>query len=104
MISKRRDDYPLQVISVLGPVGDPGLESIMRNACDNDPEICERFTRRAWVQMMHPFDPHPEIIAERIASELLSTAEYTRRTHRICEGSDEQSEIPGVPGKPDQHG
>lgn len=64
----KKDGLPLQVISVFGPVGDLGVESIMKKTCDGDPGICKNFRCRAWVQLMHPFDPHEFI--RRLLKEL----------------------------------
>jgi hypothetical protein len=63
LINKERIGSQLQVISVVGQVGDLGVKSIM-----NYPEICEKFRFRAWVQMMHPFDPQDFI--RRLLKEL----------------------------------
>lgn len=48
---------PLQVISLWGAVGDRGVASIIKKTCDNQ-EIHESFRCRAWVRLMHPFNPH----------------------------------------------
>ncbi|CAL4991663.1 unnamed protein product [Urochloa decumbens] len=58
LISMKSHAIPLQVISVFAPVGNLGLESIMKKTCDEDPEFCKIFRCRAWVKLMHPFNPH----------------------------------------------
>uniref|UniRef100_K3ZEE4 Rx N-terminal domain-containing protein n=1 Tax=Setaria italica TaxID=4555 RepID=K3ZEE4_SETIT len=50
-------DADLQVISLCGTGGDLGMSSIIKKAYDN-PKICKRFKLRAWVKLMHPFNPH----------------------------------------------
>ncbi|KAE8782637.1 Disease resistance protein RPM1 [Hordeum vulgare] len=45
----------LQVISVLGTGGDRGIATLIREAY-NDPGV--DFACRAWVKLMHPFNPH----------------------------------------------
>ncbi|KAL6654732.1 hypothetical protein ACP70R_008197 [Stipagrostis hirtigluma subsp. patula] len=52
-----RDDNNLQVISVCGTGGDHGKMSIIKNAYD-DSIVRENFRCRAWVKLMHPFNPH----------------------------------------------
>jgi hypothetical protein len=42
---------------VWGAAGDLGVASIIKKAHDN-PEICSKFTHRAWVKLTHPFNPH----------------------------------------------
>ncbi|KQJ88888.1 disease resistance protein RPP13 [Brachypodium distachyon] len=55
-LTKKDDGLELQVISVWGTAGDLGAASLIRKAY-NDPEIHPAFKRRAWVKIMHPFDP-----------------------------------------------
>lgn len=51
------EDKGLQVISVCGTGGDHGTTSMIKKAYD-DPEICQMFEYRAWVKLLHPFNPH----------------------------------------------
>jgi hypothetical protein len=46
-----------RVISMWGTSADLGATSIIWKAY-NDPQICRSFTRRAWVKLTHPFNPH----------------------------------------------
>jgi hypothetical protein len=52
------DDDPqqLQVISLWGGSDNLGVPYIINKAY-HDPEICQRFTSRAWVKMTRPFNP-----------------------------------------------
>lgn len=51
-----REDNNLQVISVCGTGGELGTVSIIREAY-NDSRIKKNFKCRAWVKLMHPFNP-----------------------------------------------
>ncbi|KAK1612229.1 hypothetical protein QYE76_035902 [Lolium multiflorum] len=55
LISNKRRD--LQVISVLCTGGDFGMATLIREAY-NDPGVCHDFGCRAWVKLVHPFNPH----------------------------------------------
>lgn len=57
LTSQKYDVLQLQVISVWGTASNVGMTSIIKEAYDK-PEICENFRRRAWVKLMHPFNPH----------------------------------------------
>ncbi|KAJ1256895.1 hypothetical protein BS78_K276300 [Paspalum vaginatum] len=56
-ISKNYDELQLQVVSVWGSASNVGMASLIKEAYD-EPEISKNFTRRAWVKLMHPFNPH----------------------------------------------
>jgi len=51
-----KKDSSLQVISVWARGRELETASIIRKAYD-DPQICRRFQCRAWVKLMHPFNP-----------------------------------------------
>ncbi|CAL4895594.1 unnamed protein product [Urochloa decumbens] len=57
LIRKTYDGHELQVISVWGTASNVGMASVIKEAYD-EPEICENFRLRAWVKLMHPFNPH----------------------------------------------
>ncbi|KAF8748650.1 hypothetical protein HU200_012869 [Digitaria exilis] len=52
----KTEDKGLQVISVCGTGGDIGTVSIIKEAF-NDQKIRKMFEFRAWVKLMHPFNP-----------------------------------------------
>ncbi|KAM0899438.1 hypothetical protein ACQ4PT_021301 [Festuca glaucescens] len=52
-----REDRDLQVVSLWGTSSDIGMKSIISKAYD-DPETCRNFTCRAWIKLVHPFNPH----------------------------------------------
>ncbi|CAL4980390.1 unnamed protein product [Urochloa decumbens] len=51
-----KDDENLRVIAVWGTNGDIGQISIIREAYEN-PDVQSKFRGRAWVRVMHPFNP-----------------------------------------------
>ncbi|WVZ83999.1 hypothetical protein U9M48_031083 [Paspalum notatum var. saurae] len=55
-LSQLLADDKIRVISVWGTGGDLGVTSIIWKAY-NDQETRQKFTCRAWVKLMHPFDP-----------------------------------------------
>ncbi|CAD6254082.1 unnamed protein product [Miscanthus lutarioriparius] len=55
-LSQLLADDKIRVISVWGTGGDLGVTSIIWKAY-NDQEIRQKCTCRAWVKLMHPFDP-----------------------------------------------
>jgi hypothetical protein len=57
LINKIDTVIPLQVISLWGASGDLGVASIIKKTRD-DPEICSKFSFRAWVKLTQPFNPH----------------------------------------------
>ncbi|CAN6372929.1 unnamed protein product [Urochloa humidicola] len=57
LISKTYDGHELQVISVWGTASNVGMASVIKEAYD-EPEISENFRLRAWVKLIHPFNPH----------------------------------------------
>ncbi|CAN6374849.1 unnamed protein product [Urochloa humidicola] len=52
----KEDDGALQVMSVWGTAGDLGMASVVMQGYD-DPGVCKNFRCRAWVKLMHPFNP-----------------------------------------------
>ncbi|XP_062181838.1 disease resistance protein Pik-2-like [Phragmites australis] len=46
----------LRVISLWGPGADLGMVSIIKEAYEK-PEICRKFQGRAWLKLIHPFNP-----------------------------------------------
>ncbi|CAM0908482.1 unnamed protein product [Alopecurus aequalis] len=50
------EDDTLKVISLWGAGGDHGTTSILRKTY-NQQQICQNFTYRAWLKLMHPFNP-----------------------------------------------
>ncbi|CAM0908698.1 unnamed protein product [Alopecurus aequalis] len=57
LITNNHNDPQLRVISVWGTSDDLGTTSVITKAY-NDPEIRKNFGCRAWVKLMHPFDPY----------------------------------------------
>ncbi|WVZ51228.1 hypothetical protein U9M48_002390 [Paspalum notatum var. saurae] len=60
LLNSIRSNYglrELQVISVWGTASNLGMASLVKEAYD-EPEIYKNFGRRAWVKLMHPFNPH----------------------------------------------
>lgn len=56
LINNVGDVHSLRVISVWGAGGDLGVASTIKVACE-DAEISKNFTCRAWVKLVHPFNP-----------------------------------------------
>lgn len=54
LISRKNED--LRVIAVWGTIDVLRETSIVKRAFD-DPKMCNKFQCRAWVKLMHPFDP-----------------------------------------------
>ncbi|KAF8765585.1 hypothetical protein HU200_008403 [Digitaria exilis] len=78
------EDKGLQVISVCGTGGDLGTISIINKTYD-DQEICQMFEYRAWVKLVHPFNPH-EFIRSMLA------AFYSENSHKTGSATSEQTE------------
>ncbi|KAG2563288.1 hypothetical protein PVAP13_8KG314222 [Panicum virgatum] len=57
LIKKKEHVLPLQVISLWGATGDLGVTSIIKKTLDS-PEICSKFSCRAWVKLTKRFNPH----------------------------------------------
>ncbi|RLM50342.1 hypothetical protein C2845_PMPSC049109 [Panicum miliaceum] len=57
LIKKKDHVLPLQVISIWGAAGDLGVTSIIKKTLES-PEICRKFSYRAWVKLTKPFKPH----------------------------------------------
>ncbi|CAL4995261.1 unnamed protein product [Urochloa decumbens] len=57
LINRIDNILPLQMISLWGASGDLGVASIIKKTRD-DPEICSKFSFRAWVKLTQPFNPH----------------------------------------------
>jgi len=111
---------PLQMMSLWGAVGDLGVASIIKKTLE-DPEISTTFRCRAWVKLMHPFNPQ-EFVRSMMAqfytngsSQQGSTEELLKQTdavmamtstypaHRGVPQSSELSQIPSLPGRYVQH-
>ncbi|KAF8687821.1 hypothetical protein HU200_042760 [Digitaria exilis] len=57
LINKRQDSFvQLQVISVWEVGGDTMVDTVIMDAYRNQ-DVCRNFPNRAWVKLMHPFDP-----------------------------------------------
>ncbi|XP_037450399.1 disease resistance protein Pik-2-like isoform X2 [Triticum dicoccoides] len=50
------NDVDLRVIAVWGTSGDLGKTSVIQEVYD-DPKVLKRFGFRAWIRLMHPFNP-----------------------------------------------
>ncbi|KAJ1292148.1 hypothetical protein BS78_02G369800 [Paspalum vaginatum] len=50
------EEVDLRVMAVWGTAGDPGKTSAIHEVYDH-PSVTSRFGFRAWVRLMHPFDP-----------------------------------------------
>uniref|UniRef100_A0ACD5ZHY6 Uncharacterized protein n=1 Tax=Avena sativa TaxID=4498 RepID=A0ACD5ZHY6_AVESA len=61
-IRRHKKDLGLGVICVWGSGGDEGTTSIIRETYD-DTRICQDFTYRSWVKIVHPFSRHQFIQA-----------------------------------------
>lgn len=77
----KEDDISLQVISVWARGRELETASIIRKAYD-DPIICRKFQCRAWVKLMHPFNPREFI------QSLLSQFYSLKEKHGAIRGND----------------
>jgi hypothetical protein len=75
-----REGSDLEVISIWGSTGgDLGATSILRDAY-YDPKICQEFKIRAWVKVVHPFNP--DEFLRKLLTRLYCASSHTR--HEGC--------------------
>lgn len=93
----KKEDKGLQVISVCGTRGNLGTTSIIKMAYE-DQKICQMFECRAWVKLMHPFDPH-EFIRSLLAGFYANSPSQEQEAGKKEASGAESSHASWVPGK-----